>query len=125
MNLSLSPSSPSSPPSPPPSTALHLPLLHRRQRLLRRPAIVVGIFVLLFYSGLRQHGTLGALENDVAAAVVEAERTRMGGRRVESWRNREYPDPWVAEVLRRNDEDRMGDGMGGMDLVQGTGEREK
>ena len=64
--------------------------------------IVVGIFVLCFYCGMRQHRTWDALENDVAEAIVEAEEGRRGAR-AESWRNQEHPDPWVAEVLRRNE----------------------
>lgn len=65
-------------------------------------AIVTGIFILCFYCGIRQHSTWGALEKDVAEAIVEAEEGRRG-ERVESWRNQEHPDPWVAEILRRNE----------------------
>ncbi len=62
-------------------------------------AVVVGIFILFFYCGLHQHDSWGALEDDVAEAIIEAEEGRRG-ERVESWRNQENADPWVVDFLR-------------------------
>ena len=85
-------------------------------------AIVVGIFILCFYCGIRQHSTWVTLENDVAEAIVEAEEGRRG-ERAESWRHQEHPDPWVAEVLRRNEG--WGLNEGGSNRVDAAGRREK
>ena len=67
-------------------------------------SVIIAIFLLFFCCGISQHRQWGALENDVAEAVLEAEEGRRGGR-AQSWRCQENEDDWVADFLRRQREE--------------------
>ena len=78
-------------------------------------AVIIGIVLFFFCVGLSTQPQWDAVESDIADAVVEAEEGRRGGKRAESWRCQEHPDPWIEDTLRGNGErDLKGGGGGGV-----------